>query len=286
MLTYNTAFYRIKQQLQPLYDEREAAAISHEILEHITHCNKTERLFKKDTEFTAVQQQHFEDATDELLKGKPLQYVTGVAWFMGREYSVNMDVLIPRPETEELVQWVIHDWQKTTGQLRILDIGTGSGCIPVSLKLKLPEAHVTSCDISSIALETAKKNSTKLNASVDFIQMDFLEPAEQNKLDSFNVIVSNPPYIPLREKGKLHVNVTEYEPHIALFVPDSDALLFYRNIAAFGKHHIQDGGAVYCELDAEHVMECKELFEGMGYKSVVIKKDMNNNWRMIRAMIN
>jgi len=285
MATYHQAFYELKNKLQALYDAREAEAIAHEILFYITGYNKTERLLHKDHAFTEKQQAKFELASFELLKGMPLQYVTGSAWFMGREYFVNESVLIPRPETEELVQWILNDWKSRDEQIKILDIGTGSGCIPISLKLTLIQADVVTCDISGNALEVAEQNAAKLQADIKLMELDFLDTAQHNKLSVYDVIVSNPPYIPFSDKERMHINVTEHEPDIALFVPDGDALVFYCTIAAFGKNHLKSNGYIYCELDSARAERCKALFEDYDYRNVDIRKDMHGNWRMLKAEI-
>jgi release factor glutamine methyltransferase len=223
---------------------------------------------------------------DELLQGKPLQYVTGKAYFMERLFDVNEQVLIPRPETEELVIWILNDYKSSTEPINILDIGTGSGCIPISLKLEMPTAHISSCDISAGALEVAQKNARRLNAEVHFIALDFLDNDAQLSLPLYDIIVSNPPYIPQSEELEMHLNVKGHEPGTALFVPDNDPLLFYRAIAHFGKTHLNDNGVIYCELHRDFAQETKELFIATGYKNVEIKKDMHDNWRMIKAKLN
>ena len=283
MYTYAQAFNLLKNELAALYDEREAAAIAHEVLSHITGLSKVQRLVEKSTFLNDKQQQQFIAAQQQLLKGVPLQYVTGIAWFMGKEFAVNNNVLIPRPETEELVQWIINENRAKV--MSILDVGTGSGCIPVSLKLALPDAEIAACDISSGALETAKGNAERLTANVAFAEIDFLDKAAQNKLGMFDVIVSNPPYIPFSEKEKLHTNVRDNEPGIALFVPNEDALVFYRELAQFGKTHLNKEGKIYCELDADHAAACKELFEAEGYWDVTLRKDMFDNWRFLGAQL-
>ncbi|PQJ11055.1 peptide chain release factor N(5)-glutamine methyltransferase [Flavipsychrobacter stenotrophus] len=281
MHTYSQAFYALKEELTPMYDEREASAIAHEVMLHVTGLDKLERLVHKDKELTGEQQTLFTQACIDLLTGKPLQYVTGSAWFMNREFIVNEHVLIPRPETEELVQWIIDDNKKEN--LTIFDIGTGSGCIPISLKLALPAAIVTTCDISEMALETAAANAKKLMANIHFIGMDILDTEQQNNTGVYDVIVSNPPYIPVAEKANMHSNVKDHEPEIALFVPNDDALLFYRAIAQFGKTHLAEKGFIYCELESSHAQETKALFELMGYSNVEMRKDMHGNWRMLKA---
>jgi release factor glutamine methyltransferase len=276
------AFYELKNKLSSLYDEREAAAIAHEVLYFVTGLDKTARLMRKDTSFTDQQQAQYDLAADQLLTGRPLQYVTHSAWFTNKEFYVDEAVLIPRPETEELVQWILDEIPNSKiPNPGILDIGTGSGCIPISLQLALG-CDATACDISEAALAVASKNATALGAAVNFVQLDFLDPAEHTKLGHYDVIVSNPPYIPLRDSATMHSNVKDHEPHIALFVPDDDALLFYRMIALFGKEHLKTSGYIYCELDSNHAQQCRELFETMGY-TAEIKQDMHGNWRMLRA---
>ena len=180
-----------------------------------------------------------------LVKGKPLQQVTGFEWFMNRKFKVNEQVLIPRPETEELVAWIIEE-QKGREALHILDIGTGTGCIPVTLKLELPQAEVMSCDVSKEALSVAGENARLLDAKIALTACDFLDVAAWGAFPRFDVIVSNPPYIPETEMENIHTNVKKHEPHTALFVPGNDPLLFYRAIAMFGKEHLNNGGAIYC----------------------------------------
>jgi len=283
MLTCNEAFYELKSKLQPLYDEREAAAIAHDLLYHITGMDKIKRLIEKDTCLSETQQREYERSLEALLQGAPIQYVTGEAWFMGRMFQVNKHVLIPRPETEELVQWMIDDHKNKSGHIQILDVGTGSGCIPISLKSALPEIEITSVDISSDALDVAKENAKRAGTSIQFLKLDILDTREHNKLGVFDVIVSNPPYIPQSDKHAMHTNVKDQEPAIALFVPDHDPLLFYKAIAALGKGHLNQNGYIYCELDANHGAVCKALFEQAGYDNVALRKDMHGNWRMIRA---
>ncbi len=231
------------------------------------------------------QEEHlFEDMTAQLLTGKPLQYLTSKAWFMGREFYVDEHVLIPRPETEELVQWVLDDHKDDT-VLSIIDIGTGSGCIPISLKLALNKARITTCDVSYDAIEVAKRNARKLEAAVEFIEIDFLQEAHWPLLGKYDVIVSNPPYIPIGEKNMLHVNVQAHEPELALFVPDEDALLFYRKIALFGKGHLKKGGMIYCEAHTDHALATAAVFEEQSYTGVIAKKDLHDNMRMVRATL-
>ncbi|MBL7719000.1 MAG: peptide chain release factor N(5)-glutamine methyltransferase [Flavipsychrobacter sp.] len=280
MLSYGDAFYQLKNALQSLYDTQEAAAIAHELLYSITGLEKMDRLMKKDELLTNGQQQAYNNGKAELLIGRPLQYVTGVAWFMGRRFRVNEQVLIPRPETEELVDWIVKDF-KEKADITILDIGTGSGCIPISLQLALPSSTVLSCDISEGAINMAKENTRAIGADVSFIKTDFLNQKMWYNFDKYDVIVSNPPYIPQKEYENMHTNVRDHEPALALFVPSDDALLFYRNIAEFANEHLNDGGTIYCELHKDHAMETEKMFKGYGYKTE-LRKDMHGNDRMIK----
>lgn len=283
MFTYSQAYYDLRNTLQSIYDEGEATAIAHAMMEHITGDDKLQRLTDKDKLFTAEQQTQFDSYKELLRKATPIQYIIGKTWFMNREFTINESVLIPRPETEELVDWVVKD--NAGKSPAIIDIGTGSGCIAVSLKLDLPQSTVTACDISSGALLVARMNASNLNATVEVKHIDFLNPEQVETLGKYDIIVSNPPYIPESEKASIHANVLNHEPHVALFVPTTDALLFYRIIAEFGKTHLNEDGLIYCELDRDYSMQAKELFEAMGYTNVEVRKDMAGNTRMLKAML-
>ncbi len=280
MLTLHAAFYQLKNELQSLYDAQEASAISHELLHHITGLSKYERLIEKEQILTSQQHGFFTRATQRLVNGEPLQYIIGVQWFMGKAFEVNKHVLIPRPETEELVQWIVED-RKAQPFIRILDIGTGSGCIPVSLKLQLPQAQISTGDISDTALEVAGRNALKHGVDIELLELDFLDERTWPHLGQYDVIVSNPPYIPLSEKQNLHRNVAAHEPALALFV-EEDALIFYRKIAAFAQEHLKPGGAVYCEVHKAHAYETRDLFQQF-FKQVLLKKDMSENERMVKG---
>ena len=280
-LTIGQAFYSLKDSLAGIYDAREAAAIAHELLEHLTGLSRLDRIRDKDEFLREDQQLQLEEARKRLQGGEPLQYVTGQQWFCGNVFQVNPAVLIPRPETEELVQWIAEDWK---GQApRLLDIGSGSGCISVSLKLLLGKAEVTGCDISPEALEVAGINAASLGAQVDLILLDFLNETNWSQLGQIDVVVSNPPYIPLTEKESLAPNVRDHEPAMALFVPHEDALVFYRLITRFGLKHLLPGGAVYCELHRDNAEATATLFRQSGYGQVELKTDMHGNPRMLRA---
>ncbi|MEI8278477.1 MAG: peptide chain release factor N(5)-glutamine methyltransferase [Bacteroidota bacterium] len=283
MFSNNQAFYQLRDELEMLYDTHEATAIAHDVLHHITGLNKMQRLMNKDQALRADQEIQFINFKAKLLKGTPLQYVLGSTLFMGHDFKVNEHVLIPRPETEELVQWIISENHEHQKDLSILDVGTGSGCIPISLKLAMLNTSITSCDISNQALDVAKNNAIKLDTNINFLHLDFIKHEMWNRLPHYDIIVSNPPYIPLVEKEKLHVNVRDHEPALALFVPSEDPLIFYKSLAAFGRTHLNKKGCIYCELHVDHALETKKLFQLYGYTHVEVRKDMQGNNRMLKA---
>lgn len=282
MHTIGSAFYALRQSLTGLYDEREAAAIAHGAMEDISGLSKVDRLIAKEQVLTEAQERRFASAATVLPTGYPLQYFVGKAWFMGEPFIVNADVLIPRPETEELVQWVVNDFGEM-GRARILDVGTGSGCIAVSLARRLPGAEVDACDLSRGAVAVAADNAAHHGVDISFYNLDFLAAEQWGTLGVYDVIVSNPPYIPLAERARLHANVREYEPHGALFVPDDDALVFYRAIATFASSHLAPSGAIYCELDAGNARLTASLFADAGFRYVELREDMHGNERMLCA---
>lgn len=222
---------------------------------------------------------------DQLQTGQPIQYIVGHAPFYGLEFSVNEHTLIPRPETEELVDWILRENNATTSSLNVLDIGTGSGCIAITLKKNMPNASVTAVDISGEAIHLARRNASRNNVIVDFITADimeweyFLSPDQR-----FDIIVSNPPYITPKEKSMMHNNVLQYEPHSALFVEEHTPLLFYDVIADLGRSHLTPKGALYFEINEHLGQETAELLRKKGYRSVVLKQDLNGADRMVKAL--
>ncbi|MET0391630.1 MAG: peptide chain release factor N(5)-glutamine methyltransferase [Chitinophagaceae bacterium] len=270
-------------RLAAIYEQGEAAAISDWVMEHLTGVRKTQRIGRRQQELTPQQQSGLEDCLQRLLMHEPVQYVLGEAWFCGFRFYVDRRVLIPRPETEELVEWIISDCRFPIDQLQILDIGTGSGCIPIALKRRLGKAGVWSCDSSEEALQVAQKNAETLGTDVLFRQLDFLDPAQATTLPSFDIIVSNPPYIPQSGRAAMQPNVLDYEPAAALFVPDHDPLVFYTAIAEFGKTHLNEGGAIYLEIHEDKGADTAAVFQGRGY-STALKTDMQGKERMLKAI--
>ena len=224
----------------------------------------------------------FTEISKDLLTHRPVQYVLGEAWFAGMKFYVNESVLIPRPETEELVNWVVDSVNQSTNiNQRLLDIGTGSGCIPISVKKKLPELSVTSIDISVAALQVAKQNADSLGISIDLLTINFLEENSWNELSGFDLIVSNPPYIKLSEGKNMLRNVLDFEPSIALFVPDEDALVFYKKILLFSKTHLDKNGYIFLEINETLGNEVVQLYESSGF-IVELKRDLQGKDRMLK----
>jgi release factor glutamine methyltransferase len=220
-----------------------------------------------------------EDIVNELKKQKPIQYITGKTSFYGLWFTVNEHVLIPRQETEELVRWIIDE--NAEKKINILDIGTGSGCIAVSLKKNLPESDVTAVDISEKALNTARINAENNQSAITFSQVNILDNIQIDK--QFDLIVSNPPYVRACEKARMQDNVLNYEPAEALYVSDKQPLIFYNSIASFALKHLVDNGLVYLEVNENLADEVALIYENMGFSEVEIRKDINGKDRMMKA---
>ncbi|MCD2422011.1 peptide chain release factor N(5)-glutamine methyltransferase [Niabella pedocola] len=266
--------------LQVLYPENEAQQIWYLTVESLTgfdlRTNRNQR-FNPDPCMLNM----LADIKKRLLKAEPIQYILNEAWFYDIAFFVNKQVLIPRPETEELVDTIIRE-QQGRPSVRILDIGTGSGCIPIILKRKLPEATVTACDISPDALAVARKNAARYQVDIRLVQLDFLNETNWPELPIVDVLVSNPPYIPVADKTSMHKNVLDYEPGLALFVPDEDPLLFYRKIAAAATSILAPGGRIYLEVHEKLATETRQLFEAGGFHAS-IKTDMQGKQRFVMA---
>lgn len=280
-MTMQETYQQLFIQLKKLYDDREAANIANMILEQVTGMGKVDRLLQKSTPLSTIQQTKLKGFIAELLKHKPVQYVLGEAWFAGMPFLVDEHVLIPRPETEELVQLVASSiMQPTTSIINILDIGTGSGCIPIAIKKLLPNAAITSIDVSEKALKIAQQNAINLHANINFQLLDFLEESNWNSLPIFDIIVSNPPYIKQSESAAMAEHVLQYEPHVALFVPDNDALLFYKKIAAFSKNNLAKNGKIMVEINEALGAETVALFNDCGFSAQLIT-DMQGKDRFV-----
>lgn len=283
-MTIKDATIHSTKQLSTLYEEGEASTISDWLIEHLTGSKKTERINQSKKELSQEQEELLGSYLIRLKENEPIQYVLNEAWFCGLRFYVDKHVLIPRPETEELVEWIITGCRFPIDQLSILDIGSGSGCIPIALKRRLGKADVWSCDVSKDALLVAEKNAKNLGVEVNFMQLDFLDPTQRENLPAFDIIVSNPPYITHRERYGMRANVLEYEPAKALFVPDNDPLVFYKAIADFGKKHLKPNGSIYVEINESLGELTGELFKQNEFKAE-LKKDISGKDRMIRVKV-
>jgi release factor glutamine methyltransferase len=283
-MTINTAYHQLLYQLFALYDDREAANIADWVIEYITGQRRIERILYKDLPLNKIQEQQLETFTQQLLQNKPVQYVLQEAWFAGLKFFVKEGVLIPRPETDELVELVVNKSQITNHKSHILDIGTGSGCIPIALKKRLSTSNILSIDISEAALAIAQKNATDLQADITLQQLDFLDETSWYQLGKFDIIVSNPPYIKQSESVVMNKRVTDYEPSLALFVTDNNALIFYHKIAAFGKEHLNRYGQIFVEINEALGYETVTMFQQNGYQTL-LKQDLQGKDRMIQAWI-
>ncbi|MBS1667409.1 MAG: peptide chain release factor N(5)-glutamine methyltransferase [Bacteroidetes bacterium] len=306
-MTINEAHQQLLFQLYHIYDDREAAAITNLVMENITEWTKIDRVLNKNLPLSLPKIDLLKKYTEELLQHKPLQYVLHEAWFAGMKFYVDEHVLIPRPETEELVDWLVsqvmsknisEDAQPLTGTketnqptqsetshspLRILDIGTGSGCIPIALKKRLPFAELYSCDISEAALNVARLNAKNNQQDIHFIQLDFLNQSDRESLPKVDIIISNPPYIPIKDINTMMPNVTAHEPHLALFVENENPLIFYKAIVDFAKEKLVAGGMLFVETHECQASHVKELFPDNYFTDIEIKTDMQGKQRMIKA---
>lgn len=282
-MTYNELWHL----LAPLYGDGEAKAIARLVYEVQFGLSFSDICLGKDTQLSANSQEELKGIAERLLQQEPVQYVLGQAAFCGRPFKVNEHVLIPRPETEELCQWIESQGEKQPmNDASILDIGTGSGCIAITLAAEMPKAKVTAWDISTEALKVAKENAKRNHVHVSFKRVDALHiPTDilQQTTQLFDFIVSNPPYICNKERAQMESNVLDYEPHTALFVPDDDALLFYRNIAQYGQTALKEGGWLYFEINPLYASILTEMLVMMEYHDIEIKEDQFGKERMIRA---
>jgi release factor glutamine methyltransferase len=238
-----------------------------------------------ETEIAATDTERIESILTRLKTGEPVQYILGHTEFYGLPFKVNPSVLIPRPETEELVEWGI----SSVGSLQlaagsILDIGTGSGCIAISLKKNLKYAEVSAIDISPDALKTAKENAELNKVNVNFVQDDILNLKSEIENSKFEIIISNPPYVTLDDKKQMHTNVTDFEPHTALFVPEYDPLIFYKAIADFASTHLEKGGLLFFEINESYGEQTVELLKHKLFNNIELRKDMSGRFRMIKAI--
>jgi len=296
MKTIADVFTRYKAGLNEIYDKNETEAITLFTISEITTLSKGIIKAFPEREITEKQSEQFEKILSELTTGKPIQYILGKTEFYGLTFNVNPSVLIPRPETEELVEWVLGSWQLVAGSSQlavgsILDVGTGSGCIAISLKKNLPGFKVTGVDISRNALQTAKENAKLNQVDIEFVEADILNlqsiPNSSNSLLTapYSLIISNPPYVTQHDKTQMHTNVTDFEPHTALFVPENDPLIFYKAIADFACEHLVPGGLLFFEINESYGEQTVQLLNDKMFKNIELRKDMSGRDRMIKASI-
>jgi len=294
-MTVDEARVTIISGIQTIYDPEEAKNITALLIEHITNLSLAERIMTKNYVLSGKQEGLLKQSVIRLQDHEPIQYVINEAWFAGMKFYVDKHVLIPRPETEELVDWMVSDWKLRTPRLpgdsrqatnrKLLDVGTGSGCIAIALKTKLPGAEMWGCDISDEALNVARMNADSLHATIDFVTMNFLDAGQRKQLPRVDVLVSNPPYIPQSENVEIKKNVKEFEPPAALFVPDDDATIFYKAIADFGREKLNEGGCIYVEIHESFGFEVKKVFQSNGYSSFELRKDLQGKERMVKVLL-
>ena len=293
------------KELDEIYPSEEVDAFFYRVIEHYLKLERFVLVLQPQLTITKEEEQPIFEALAQLRLEKPIQYILGVAHFMDLEFKVDERVLVPRPETEELVQWIISDLkhptpstkhqasstkhltpntQHPTPGLKILDIGTGSGCIAIALAKNLPQAEVYALDVSEEALQLASHNAKLNKVSVEFLQEDIQNPSKNVKIE-FDIIVSNPPYVRELEKEEIQNNVKKYEPGLALFVPDEDPLGFYRAITAYAKKHLKPNGKLFLEINQYLSEETKQLLKENNFVEVELRKDIFGNFRMLKGQI-
>lgn len=276
MVKLKTVFHKLKQLIDERLPESEREAISLLILEHLGYSQLD---LHKDDEVSFPTEQ-LESIVSRVNKGEPIQYVLGEAWFYGRLFIVQSGVLIPRPETEILIEHALNSFSKSK-PIRVLDLGTGSGCIPVTLAVECPAWNIVATDISSAALEIARKNALRHQVNVSFLECDMLIDAPEGK---FDLILSNPPYIPYSNREVLQPQVVEYEPHSALFVPDEDPLIFYKAIARWSNELLISGGKVIVEIQDKTGIQVCQIFEMAELDQTIIIPDLDGKERFVSAV--
>lgn len=281
-MTFREAETILTDELKNLYDQRESVQIAAWVMEHITGKKKSERLVAVRQELNETERANWRGIKDRLLQGEPIQYVLNEAPFLEWIFSVNRSTLIPRPETEELVAWILSD-HSSAKKLQVLDAGTGSGCIAIALKINRSGWQIIAADISRDALSIVKENASRLAAEVETQEIDILDINHPAWRTGCDIIVSNPPYIPISEKERLANHVSRFEPEKALFVPDDHPLLFYEALGLAAKNYLLPGGMLYLEINQAFGAATTSLLEQMDFQ-VTLRKDLQGNDRMIRAV--
>lgn len=274
-----------KHELADIYPSTEIKSITEIVMEHYLKLSKTGLISQADNILTDSEIRNFENVLNRLKNNEPLQYILGETYFYDLKFIVRPGVLIPRQETEELVDWIIKDNQKS-GPLNLVDIGTGSGCIAVALAANIKNAVVSAYDVSIEALKIAKSNAELNQINVQFIEKDILKSTNLVEKQQFDIIVSNPPYVLEKEKSLMAKNVLEFEPGLALFVKDDDPLLFYKAIADYSAINLKQGGYLYFEINEAYGKSVENLLGDKEFKNIELRKDLNGRNRMIRATNN
>lgn len=276
MASIKNTYQQFLKNISTQFEAREAISVARIVFEDAF------KLFDYESSKAFIGTDILQEIEARLLKNEPVQYILGQADFYGLKLKVSPAVLIPRPETEELVYWILEN--KGIENPTILDIGTGSGCIPITLKKKMPQAKISAIDVSPTALDIARTNAALNKTKVSFILTDILEERLWSMLASFDIIVSNPPYIPQDERKLMPKQVLNYEPDLALFVENEQPLIFYIKIGQFALQHLNKGGQLYYECNEFNAKEVVELLEKMGFSKVELEKDLEGKERMIRAL--
>lgn len=284
MTSLNQILNQFRNELIALYDTKESESICIMALGEVTGLSSAKIKAFPDTELPEEQSTSIDKILTELKTSKPIQYILGHTEFHGLPFKVNPSVLIPRPETEELVEWII----SSAGNSKfaagsILDIGTGSGCIAISLKKNLPEFDVSAVDISPEALQTAKENADLNKVDINFVRDNILSTKSEIVNRKSKIIVSNPPYVTMQDKTQMHQNVTDFEPHTALFVPENDPLIFYKAIADFASKNLETGGLLFFEINESYGEQIVELLKYKKFNNIELRKDMSGRNRMAKA---
>lgn len=269
----------VKKELAGIYSKEEIESLTFLIFEKLKGYSRTQFLLAKDEELNKEELSEIEKIVARLKNHEPIQYILGTTEFYGLPFYTVPEVLIPRPETEELVQWIIQE--NKSSKPSILDIGTGTGCIAISLQKNIHQSIVLACDISPVCLETVKRNSELNSAEVSVIPYDILNNVPDFSFPELDIIVSNPPYIRETEKTLMEKNVLDHEPELALFVPDENPLIFYQRIADFSKIHLKNKGRLYFEINEAFGSECFTMLQQKGFSEVILKKDIHGKDRMI-----
>ena len=283
-MTYSELKLLWRSKLETIYDQDECDNLFYLTCYHIKQWGRSRVLFEKDNHLTEEDERAFAEILKPLLTQKPIQYIFGETEFYQLKFKVDEDVLIPRPETEELVDWIVQDFMGKRN-IKFLDIGTGSGCIAIALAKNMIHAQAYGMDISNQALTVAEINAHELNVDLHLLKADILEMTDVVVDENFNLIVSNPPYILKEEAKNMRQNVVAFEPHAALFVTDNDPLQFYKAIADFALLNLQKEGAIYFETHEDYNEKVKLMLQEKGFTSVITKKDLQNKPRFVKAVL-